>query len=174
MPSRLTALTLSGSLLVAFVASAACDDGGGTSGPLTLDQYFQRLDEIDDKAAERFDRIGARLEEDLPEDEALDVLREVLPQQVTTLKDLLEGVEALEPPAEVKDAYDEALDALRDFIGVSEDTADRVAEAESFREVTTILNDQASGAASQRLVETCLALEEAAADHGIEVDLDCE
>lgn len=138
-----------------------------------MEQYFQRLDEVDNQAAERFDKLEGRLQPGLAPDEALDLVQELIPQQIAILRDLLEGMEELEPPAEVADAHQEAVDALRAFIDLSEDIRDQAAEAESFAEVTELLGSEESVAADQRLVETCQALEQVASDNGITIDLDC-
>jgi hypothetical protein len=165
-------------LCVALALVAAACGGGDDRRPsgtsLPLGEYFQRLQAADDESEQRFDRLEAQLAENLPEDQALALLKQVYPQQVAILKDLLGDTEALVPSAEVADAHDEAVDALRDFVDISEDTADQVADAQSLREVSERLSVEASSEANQRLIESCLALEQAGTANGMTIDLDCE
>ncbi len=165
-------LTLSGCSLSAL----ACG-GGGTGGsegpPLTLEQYFQQLDAIDNTSQARFERIGQQLSEQQPPEQALSTIKDVYPEEVATLQDLLGGMERLRPPAEVKSEHDAAVDALRSLVEVTEKNAKSIASATLFSQVTDLLSSQESTDASKKTSDTCLALEKAGTDRGITVDLDC-
>jgi len=166
-------------LVVAVPAAAAlmlaCGsrDGSSGSGPLTLEQYFQQLGAIDKTSQARFERIGQQLSEQQPPEQALSTIKDVYPEEVATLQDLLDGMERLRPPAEVKNEHDAAVDALRTSVKVTEKNAKSIASATLFSQVTDRLNSQESTGASKKTSDTCLALEKAGTDRGLTVDLNC-
>lgn len=156
------------------LAGLALACGGGSEGPpLTLEQYFQQLEAIDNTSQARFERIGQQLSEQQPPEQALGTIRDVYPEVVATLQDLLDGMERLRPPAEVKSEHDAAVDALRTSVKVAEQNAKSIASATSFNQVTDRLNSQESTDASKKTSDTCAALEKASTDRGSNVDLDC-
>jgi hypothetical protein len=138
-----------------------------------VEQYFQHLGAIDSTSQARFERIGQQLSERQPPEQALSTIKDVYPEEVATLQDLLDGMERLRPPAEVKSEHDAAVDALRTLVKVTEKNAKSIASAASFSQVTDRLSSQESTDASEKTRDTCLALEMAGTDRGIDVDLDC-
>ncbi len=148
--------------------------GSGSEGPaFTLEQYFAQLQAADSLASSRIDRIGSELDETRPEAQALQALKDVFPEQIATLDDLVESMETLRPPAEVKHAHDAAIDALKNSIDVTKRNSDAIQDAASLQEASDILASQETTEADQATSQMCLALEKAGTDRGITVDLDC-
>ena len=172
MNNRLLGVTAF-ALLAWSVLGGAC--GGGSSGgpALTLEQYFVRLQEADNQASARIDRLGQQLEAPGPEGLALQTLKDVMPGQVATLKDLVGAMERLQPPVEVEDAHKAAVAALKLTVEATQKEAVAIEGATSLSEVRDVLNGPDTVAATQKTSETCLALEQAGTERGISVDLDC-
>jgi hypothetical protein len=160
-------------LLAAGCGGGKSADGSPSSRPLTLGQYFQQLGEADNMASARFAQIRTQLGQQQPEAETLRTLQDVYPEEVVTLEDLVESMEALGPPAEVKDVHDAAVAALKNSAVVARKNTERIQSAASAQQATDLLSGQETTQANERTTSTCLALEKAGTDRGITVDLDC-
>jgi hypothetical protein len=158
------------SLALGVVAAACGGDGGGDS--LTLEEYFQRLDELDNKLTEQTDALEPRLES-LSEAEALEQLPEILTQQGALFEDFSDGLADLDPPAEAEDLHIEAVDALGDLVDANRDARDQAEGVDSFADLEEVFGEDLT-AAEARITQVCLDAEQLAADNDITVDLDCE
>ncbi len=177
MRSRpLPLLAIAASLLAFGVIAGGCIGGGGSG--LTLAEYFQKLDALDNTQSEQSDALDAKLESDtadLEEAEAVALVQETVPEFIPIFQGFIDEASALEPPDEVEDAHNEALEALRDFVAVFQGIiGDDLAKASSFEDLEAAFTSAEFSAADGRLTEACLALERVATDHDITVDLDCE
>ena len=157
---------LAGLLLVLGMAAGACTDGAKA---LTLEEYFQKLDELDDE----FNSAGDAIDGQIEGAQDLDEIKDLMDEQVTVFDDFIGGLEDLDPPDEVQQPHDDAIEGLSDFrdelsaaVDEAEDatTVDQAFEAFEDLDFTGI--EQANAA--------CLELEQIAADNSITVDLDCE
>lgn len=160
-------------LLAAGCGGSKSDDGKATSGPLTMEEYFQKLDEVDNVASARFAQMRAQLSQQQPEAETLRTLQDVYPEEVATLEDLVASMEALKPPADVKDVHDAAVAALKNSVDVARKNSDEIQSATSAQQATDLLSNQETTQANEQTANTCLALEKAGTDREITVDLDC-
>jgi hypothetical protein len=161
------------SLSAAAVLTLACRGGGEDGETLTLPAYFAAVQEADDTASARFQQIRGQLGEGQSEGEELEALKQVYPQQVATLRDLVEQLEALRPPDEVEEEHEAAVEALKRSIEVTEKGLDEVRRATELAAVSSFLQRQEVLDADQRTSETCATLELAGTQLGINVDLDC-
>lgn len=85
-------------------------------------------------------------------------------------------MESLDPPSEAEAAHSVFVRELRFRVELMESLADRAAEVESLsglEEVFAEFEDPEFEVAAVRFDDACRALEQVAADNGIEVDLDC-
>ena len=170
MKTLLVPLALIAVLVLAFGALTAACDGDDA---LTLEQFFQRMEEVSDE----FLADRAPLEEELGEitdessvDEALDLLR----QDADLLEGFVDELDDLNDPDEAADLMDETVSAGRDLVRVVRDAIDDAEGAESMEEVFAILWSEEIGATAERFDQGCLDAEQLAADNGITVDLDCD
>lgn len=166
-------------VILAIVAGslvlAAC--GGGDGGEeLSLDEYFQQFDAIEE---------GMKTDTAALDEQAVGIIGE----DVQATQDYVAGyydivghglsqVEALEAPSEVKDAQDEFVAALANMISLWDDLSDRLAGIETAEELQTLLTEIQGETqwleASEQFTEACRELQGTADDNGIVVTLDCE
>jgi hypothetical protein len=160
------------------VTSAGCGGGGRDADvapgtPQTLEEYFRQLDAADNVASARLRQIASQLSTRQPETEALATIKEVFPEEVVTLEDLLGSMEKLRPPADIRTQHEAAVSALRRSVDVAKKNAAAIEKATAFNQVSDLLNGQASTDANEKTSATCSALEQAGTERGISVDLDC-
>ena len=137
-------------LLLAFGAVAAGCGGGGEA--LTLEEFFQRVGELDDEQATREGEIEAQLGdlETLEESEALARIRDNYPQFVTLLEDFVDGLAALEPPEEAAELHEKAVSAGREVVRLFGDLVGEVENAESLEDFFFFFETEEINAASER------------------------
>ena len=158
-----------GAMFVAL-ATVACGGGGG---PLTLEAYLQRVDELDDARQQQVIALEEPLQ-DLSEAEAVVQLRQIIPQEIALFEDFADGLEDLDAPAEAEALHVEALDALQTFTETFGDLDDELAGIESFADLDALFSQQGAVDADERLTQVCLDIEQLAADNEITIDLSCQ
>ena len=168
-------MRMRGSLAVAAVAllvllAGACDDGGGQSGPLTLEDYFQELE----GPATVLDGDSNALDGELAAAGTVEEARAVFTQYPGVLQAFLDDLDEIDPPAEAADAHNETLETGAAFLTEFQNAIDSASDATTFEELLAATESEAFVTASDAFTATCLALTEIAADNGITVDLGCE
>lgn len=158
--------------LVGFglVGGACGGDGGGDA--LTLEEYFERVDELENKQladSQAIDDELDLLDEDLTVDEVADSFQE----QIDVLRELRDGLDDLNPPDEAQDAHDEVVDSLEASADEFEDLLDEFRDEDSVEDAFAAVGE-ADTPESDRATEACIDLQQVAADNGIDVELDCE
>ena len=173
MKARFLALALFGSLMLTFgfVAAACGDDGGG--GALTLGEFFQRVQELDDEFESRTDELDSQFNE-LDEGSSVDDAVDLLEQQVALVEEFIDGLADLEPPDEAADLHAEAVDAGRDVEDAFNGLLDQAQDAGSIDELFGTFESGEFDEVFARFEQVCLDAEQLAADNGITVDFDCE
>ena len=176
MKARFLPLVLIAAVLLAFGAlAAACGDDDGEE--LTLEEYFQRLEELsaefdDEGNALDADKEG-RFESAASEDEQVDVFREFLDEALARSRDFVNDLDDLNPPAAAAVAHEDAVEAGRNVVELFESAIVVAEDAESFADAAALLEAPGFTEASDRFTDSCLALEELAAGNDIVVDLRC-
>lgn len=172
MRTRLLAIPLIAIVAVVGGWSAvACGNDGG--GALTLEEFFQRVDELDEdleaKSAEldeEFDALG-----DEPTiDEAVGIFR----QQIALVDEFVSDLEALDAPPEAEDLLAEAVSAGGEVVQIFNEQVDQAEGAATLDEFFASFDEVGTDAAFQRFEQVCLDAEQLAADNEITIDLDCE
>ena len=97
-----------------------------------------------------------------------DALERILNDVVSTLNDTYEELVAIEPPSEVADAHNAIVEAAESRLRQWETAADQAAEFESVDELVTATDK------SLAFRDACMTLEQAVADSGLQLDMDCE
>ncbi len=167
---------LAAALLALGVIAAAC--GGGDE--LTLEEYFEQAQVISDNSDEEFEALYADFpdeddEEFFSNEENLPFLKNLFAGFPVIVRDTLDQVEELNPPAEAEEAHDEFLATGREWLELLEDGADRVEAVESISEAGQIEEElePALGEAQQRFDDACLDLVRVGQANGIHVDREC-
>ena len=157
-----------GSLLL-----AAC--GGGDGEELSLDEYFQQLDSIEEgikTGTAALDEASAGV---IGED--VEATRDYIDGYQGIVGEAANDMKDLDPPSEVGDAHDEFVAALSGMVSVWGDLSDRLGDVETTTEMQTLLMDTQAEepwqTATQRFTEACRALQGIADEKGIDIDLDC-
>ena len=168
-------MRMRGSLAVAAVAllvllAVACDGGGGRSGPLTLEDYFQELE----GPASVLDGDSNALDGELAAVDTVEEARAVFTQYPGVLQAFLDDLDEIDPPAEAADAHNETLETGAAFLTEFQNAIDSASDATTFEELLAATESEAFVTASDAFTATCLALTGIAADNGITVDLGCE
>ena len=160
---------LTGMVAVAIIGAAtlgvACSDDGDA---LTLEEYFEELQALDDRFEEESAQLDAAFDT-----EDLDEIKSAFDAGTTAAGEFVDGIDALEPPDEAQEAHDEAVAAGTEFVDALETFNDEVQDAES-TEALSEIDFAAIGDASERFTAACLDLEGVAVENSIEVDLNCE
>ena len=174
MKMRLLFAAVAMGLLLAFGAvTGACKNGGGGGGALTLEEFFQRVDELDNDFEARNAEIEAEFEE-LSEEEALDQGPDLLGRQAELVRDFVDGLSELDPPEEASDLLEEAVSAGRDVADTFDGLVAELEGAQSLDDLFSFFEDPDFTAGRARFSQVCFDLEQLAADNDITIDLYCE
>ncbi len=169
--------------LTLALISAACggddddDDGGDT---LTTEQYFARLQELADESDAAGDDINAEIDKAIEEaedpEELQDRFTETLRDGINSETTVFDRVAALRPPGDIADLHTELVAAQSEQLRLILELVDSLEDADP-DEFITLLEGGASTAgldeAEVRSEEACDALQAAAGEADIEVDLQC-
>ncbi len=160
-------IAAAGFLLVMAFGVSACSSGGGA---LSLEEYFEKLQEADEKQTEKTDAIGERL----ADTEDIEEIKDAFGEFPAILDDFLDDLEGLEPPEEAEDAHNEAVEAGRDFLEEFDELMEDIEDAESIDDLLGATESSAFTGADERLTEACNELQSVADENDIDVNLDCE
>jgi hypothetical protein len=165
---RLAVLTLALTTVLAFGFSACSSSSGGRS--LTLEEYFQRLEELDAEADSQSSTAEARA----GDFDDVDVVIDAFAEFITVIDIFMRGLEDLTPPPEAQAAHDAALETGSAFQEAFQTLVNEGQGVETLDELGAILNSEAFDAADQAFTDACLDLEQIATDNDITADLNCE
>ena len=152
---------------VAVFGGWACSDDSGEA--LSLEEYFQKLDE----AENTFTESGDALFEGTSEEPTSEELEELLGEFTDVIKAFVSDLEALEPPEEAQEAHDAAVAAGNTASDAYDDLVEAAGDAESAEALFNSAEGEAANAAVEAFSEVCFDLQQVAADNSIEVDLNC-
>lgn len=177
---RAVLITMLSMAIAAFgAAAAACDDGGGES--LTLEEYFERFTAIDQNVDAEIEELFADFpdvsdEEFFANDANLPLIKSIFEGFPRVLREALDELAGLDPPAEAEDAHDALLDAGRDLQAAFEQANEDIADVETAAEAQAIsqARDEEVAPAEQAFDEACLALVGVATENGLTVDVSCD
>ena len=155
--------------LLAVAGGWACNDDGGDD--LTLEEYFQRVDEIDNDSTERIDAVFNGITDENDVEQFRDAFKDFAP----IIDDVASDFDDLDPPDEAKDKHDAMASALNAFSDKASEIADGVddIEASTPDEFFGTIGDQGFDAASDTFTAACVDLQQLATDNNITVEIDC-
>jgi hypothetical protein len=155
--------------LIGGAAAAGCNDSGESA---SLEEYFQELDEIDQRFDDDADAIGARGDE-LEEDD-IDGATDLFQELVDLFERFVDELEDLDAPQAAEDAHDEAVENFKQAVDDFNESLDEARDADSVEAFLEAVFGAEESDAIEAATEACLDLERIAADNDITVDLDCE
>jgi hypothetical protein len=162
---------VAGSLLL-----AACGGGDDEGEELSLDEYFQQLNTIEEDI--KTDVLALDEESTGAIGEDVEATRTYIDGYQGIVGEGVDSMKELNPPSEVEDAHDEFVAALSGMLPLWQDLTDQLKDIETASEMLTLLtNTQAEEpwtTATQRFADACLDLQGIADEKGFDVDLDCE
>jgi len=164
---------IAGAVIALAVGAVAC--GGGEE--LTLEEYFQKLVDIDKQheaeAQPLRDQLNASLNGLGDEIEVPAGVRDALRSLVASQDNVGKALSDLTPPAEAKDAHKEAAasitaegEALAKVIGQLDD-------AKTVGDLNHLFEGDEITKADERRSTACVALQQIATDNAIQADLNC-
>jgi hypothetical protein len=169
-------LTLVLAVVAGSLLLAACGGDGGEGEELSLEEYFQQFDAIEEVMYTSIGTLEEESEGVVGED--IETTQDYIAGYHDIVEQGLNDVRALQGPSEVGDAQDEFAAALSSMISLWDDLSDRLADVETTSELQDLLlgiqNDAQWLDASQQFTDACLELQGIADDNGIQVVLDCE
>ena len=162
-------------LALGVIASACGDDGGGG---LSLEEYFQQADELQNQADAQFaeQESGSEPEAGATDAELADFARQSIESSTDILSDAAEAFGDLDPPSEVEDAHARLVEALSDGADAIQAVADDLPDALSMADLEGLdarFDSEGLNDAFMRLDEACVDLQTIADDNSIDVDLEC-
>jgi hypothetical protein len=160
----LTALTTV--LGLAAFGSWACNDDGDE---LTLQEYFDRIDQIDNDGTVKTDAVF----EGVDENSDAAAVREAFTRFPDVIDEILGELEDVDPPDEVKQAHEALEEKLRAVSTTARDSLDEINGAQSMDELGAVLAGEGFVAANEAFTAACLDLQQLADDNSIAVVLDC-
>ena len=161
-------------ILAAAALSMAVACGGG-SGAMSLEEYFEELQQLDDEFSQTQDELDEEYTDKLDVDEFSDEVGDDFQAYFASTRgaagDFVGELEGLEPPEEAEEAHNAAVEQFNDCLTDTENTADDIGDAESFEEISEILNE--STGSCEDTTESCNELQSVADENDVDVNLSC-
>ena len=181
MNTRTLRLALIASLLViAGSFAAACgDDGGGNDGDaLTLEEFFQRIDVLDDEYEARTEALEAEFDEAFADvesvGEVIDAAQSFFDEGAAAIENFVEGIADIDPPAEAENLHDRVVEAGRTVVELFSNAIDEIEEISTEEEFEALFEDSAIDDAFDRFTVVCLEVQAMANDNGFDVEYNCD
>ena len=146
-------------MLAAIAAICAC---GGGDGPLSAEEYFRRMDEIDKDLDRKSEEIFG--DGDVSAREGAD-------RFVAIADGAKKQYQDMDPPDDLKDTHDAVIEAIDEFADAMDSAADA---APNEAELTDLFQDPELSAADQELAGSLCALQPEADKRGIQADVGCD
>ena len=173
MPRLLVFLLVAALALLVAAFAAACGDGD----ELTLEEYFQRIEALEDDLNAEEEELLAEIATvstvAATEEEELEILKEFMAVLIPLARSYVEGLERIDPPSEVEDVHNEAVALQVEARETIEDLNERVQRIESADELEEFEFELETADFLDRRDQNCFALEAIAEENGIFVDLGC-
>jgi hypothetical protein len=154
------------------VASAgwACKDDSGDS--LTLEEYFQQIEALDDNTQTRVDAAF----EEITDEGDVQQFRDAIKKLGPALEDAAEDLGDIDPPSEVKAEHKAFSDALENWAEVTTDEARDIdnIKASTPDELFVAFEETGFGAAQDDFNSACKDLLQVAIDNNIDLNMNCD
>lgn len=158
--------------VIALAAAGAWACSDDDNGSLTLEEYFAKVDAIDNATTEEID--GAF--EGFTDENDIEQFKTAFKVIGPVLGDAADDLDDIDPPDEAKEEHDALAKELREFADTTTDLGDNIddIEASTPEELFAAFEERGFSEADEQFSAACLALQQVGADNGIVVDLGCE
>ena len=163
-------LVLCGVALLALLL--AC----GGAGTLSIADYFERLEVLDEEFDQRNDELAARFDGQAGTIAAEDELAQFVDtfeEATEVTRDFVDGLTRLGPPSAVEEQHSEATEAGQAYVAALTLALDLLESAGDEGDAIAIINEVFTSAEFERFDAACVTLQEAADENGADIDLDC-
>ena len=171
------AMLAAAALLVGLAAfGVACKNGGGS---LTLEEYFQKIDEVQNNNDATFATQEASQGEqsaDASGEELATFVRDSITASADTLRDSAGKADDIDPPDEVAGPHADIVAAINNAVTALDGMADSMPDTVTLADLEqgTFFDNEELNAAFDSLATACNTLEEIATANNITVDLACD
>ena len=179
MQAHSLVLALIAALFLIFGAfAAACGDGGGSGGALTLEEYFQQLEALtataEERSAEFEAAANAELDAATSEEDVFAAIEDALTNAQPIFTTFADGLNDLNPPAAVEELHNEFVDASAEVLASLKEVFNEFDDLDSVTDPFELLDELGLSQAADRFDKTCAALQDIADENEIDVNLVCE
>ena len=169
-------ILLAAAAVVAGALLLACG-GGADGGGLPVEEYFHRLVALDEETELASDAIQEQFEAELAqaanEQEGLELYRLSVGAQIANFEGFVDQLEALDPPAKIRDEHKDGLADLRNYIAIFQDIQEEMLGVGSLTELQELLRRDDFTQADQRATAFCDELVALAGEDDIQINLNC-
>lgn len=168
-------LAVAGFCALLALSASAC---GGDGGPLTLEEYFNEMEDISDRADEESAAIEEKYADVADFEEFSPALRDdyqaFFEESVDFLDEVIDEIEQLNPPAEAEDAHNEFVEAYRGLTAEFDEVVQDIDTFDSEEDFTEAFLGGGFVDAVTDAEAACNTLQALAEDNDITVNLDCD
>jgi hypothetical protein len=157
---------------------SAC--GGGSADEPTLQEYFERVQQLSadaDGKSEEIDEEYAHLFDGTDEEfgpESREEYERYFRAQLDPLDDLADGLSGVDAPSDVSDEHDRLVAVFKDIRGSYETFIDEIGGVDTNEDLAEVFFSNDFIAAASEFEAACKNLQAIADDRDISVDLECE
>jgi hypothetical protein len=156
---------------LSMVSAAVCN---GDNEEPSLSEYFEEIQQISDRADERFVPLQSQIEKDFTsESEELAAWREFFAADLAIVRDYLTDLTNLRPPDEVRAEHRKFVDAADVLFEAILQTNESLASVNSKDHLNQLLNSPELDSPTEAFDAACRDLERVADAQAIALDLDC-
>jgi len=157
---------------LALAACMACGGGGEKGEPLTLEQFFQRWDALDQQFETQSTALDPQFQA-LNDQNGVEAAPGLLSELTDAVEEYVDGLDGLHAPEEALGVQDEAVRTGREVVTLYRDRLDRADRVQTFDELIALFSDAELNDAFAAFDESCAAAVTFAAEHSIDIDLTC-
>lgn len=126
---------------------------------LTATEYGEQVEGLTTTMYRRLDNLGAELASEAP---TVEVFQALFSGQAAAHRELLDGLQAIEPPKEIAELHAVSVDIMTRLTAAEEALAQRAEDVETMDELSLLMDSPeflAANAAQQEIIAFCQAMQ---------------
>jgi len=167
-------------ILLAAISALALAFGAvacGSSEPLTLEEFMQELEALDNEYEERGNELNDSFDDEIADitevDEAIDRSVQFFRDLSASLDSFVSGIEDLDAPEEAEQIQNNAVSAGRDALDAFDDLIAEAEEAETEAEFTAVTETADLQGVFAAFSAVCVEAQALADENDIDVSFNC-